>query len=91
VTGALLVITLAVCSGGAFPHAANGEPGQAAAHLLIVIEIEVLAHVCRPVVTLPACFQGIPEGMLITTRAIRWARQETFYLPSRGIWVDSGR
>jgi hypothetical protein len=40
------------CSGGAIAEAQGGEPGQAAAHLLGIIEVEVLAHVCRAAVAL---------------------------------------
>jgi hypothetical protein len=58
----------------------------AAAHFLVVIEVEVLAHVRRAVVTVPACFQRIPEGMLITTRAMRWARQARTFWP---LWPGS--
>src|SRR5258708_34863026 len=40
-------------------------------HLPGVIEVEVLAHVCRAAVTLVARVQRVPEGMLIAADPLK--------------------
>ena len=43
------------------------KPGQAAAHLLVVIKVEVLAQLCEAV-TWPTCCQRIPENLFIAAQ-----------------------
>jgi hypothetical protein len=46
------------------------KPGQAAAHLLVVIKVEVLAQLCEAV-TWPTCCQRIPENLFIAAQPLK--------------------
>ena len=46
------------------------KPGLAAAHLLVVIKVEVLAH-DREEVTWPACCQRVPENLFIAAQPLK--------------------
>src|SRR5713226_1702495 len=62
------------CSGGAIAQADGGKPGQAAAHLLGVIEVEVLAHVHRAAVMLLArgavAVPCVVEAVIVTAHPL---------------------
>ena len=46
------------------------KPGQAAAHLLVVIKVEVLAQLCETV-TWPTCCQRIPGNLFIAAQPLK--------------------
>ena len=46
------------------------KPGLAAAHLLVVIKVEVLAQLCGAV-TWPACCQRIPENLFMAAQPLK--------------------
>ena len=58
------MLTTGSAQAGPIAPAEGEEPGQPAPHLLVVVEVEVLAYVRGAAVVLPARVQRIVEGVL---------------------------
>ncbi len=44
-------------------------------HLTLIVEVEVLAHVRRRTVSFPACFERVPEGVVIAAYSLEGVRR----------------